>query len=162
MASFDIICKPDEHEIQNALEQANKEILQRFDFKETNTEIKKINKSLMIISSTEDKIKAAHLVLIEKLIKRKVSLKFFEKKEIKANGGNKYSLEIIMNQGINKENYKQILDEITKTGLNKISTSLQGELIRIVSKNKDDLQKIILHLKQQTFPIEILFTNFRE
>lgn len=162
MASFDIVCKPDEHEIQNAFEQANREILQRFDFKETNTEIKKTNKNLIIISNTEDRVKAAHLVLIEKLIKRKVSLKFFEKKEIKAIGGNKYSLEIVINQGINKENYKRILEEISKTGLNKISTAFQGELIRVTGKNKDELQKIILHLKQQIFIIEILFTNFRE
>lgn len=162
MPAFDIVCKPNEHEIQNAFEQANKEILQRFDFKETNTEIKKLNNKLIINSSTEDRVKAAHVVLIEKLIKRKVSLKFFEKKEIKTNSNNKYSLEITINQGINKENFKQILDAISKINLSKILTTLQGEIIRVVSKNKDDLQKIIQHLKQQSFEIEILFTNFRD
>jgi cyclic-di-GMP-binding protein len=161
MPSFDVVSKVEWHEVDNALTQAQKEIVQRFDFRGTDTELEKSEQDLVIRSSTEDRAKAALLVFQEKLAKRKVSLRFLDvsKPTPTGRGGSKITIKV--KEGVEAEKAKAIVAAIKEAKL-KVQGSIQAAQVRVTGKNRDDLQACIQMLRGQDFGIELQFNNFRE
>ncbi len=161
MPSFDIVSKVQWNEVDNALMQAQKEVGQRYDFKDTDTELEKTNDGLVVRSSSEERAKAALNVLREKLIKRKVSLKSLDeqKPEPTAKGGARILTKV--KEGIESEPAKKINLAIKDAKL-KVQSSIQDAQVRVTGKNKDDLQKAIALVKSLDLGIELQFVNFRD
>lgn len=161
MPSFDIVSKAQSNEIDNALHQAQKEIAQRFDFKDTDTGIERGDEGLTIRSSSEDRAKAALVVLQDKLVKRKVSLRFFDvgKPEPTGKGGARIVAKI--KDGIEAEKARAIV-QILKESKLKVQGSIQDDQVRVVGKSKDDLQAVIGAVRQRDLGIELQFVNFRD
>jgi uncharacterized protein YajQ (UPF0234 family) len=159
--SFDIVSKVQWSELDNALNQASKEISQRYDFKDTGTEIEKREESLVVESSSEDRARAAVVVLREKLIKRKVSLKHFDeqKPEKTGKGGSRITLDV--KEGIEAEPARKIVGAIKDSKI-KVQASIQDAQVRVSGKNKDDLQKAMQLVRGLDLPIELQFINFRD
>jgi len=160
MPSFDVVSKVQWHEIDNALQQAQKEVAQRFDFKDTDTEIEKTSEGLVVRSLTEDRAKAALVVLQEKLIKRKVSMKCLDTgKPEKLGKGCKILTKV--KEGIEAEPAKKLVLAVKDAKL-KVQTQIQDQQLRVTGKNKDDLQKAITLFKGDDFGLDLQFVNFRE
>jgi cyclic-di-GMP-binding protein len=161
MPSFDIASKPQWHEIDNALNQASKELGQRFDFKDTATTVEKTKEGIFVESSSHDRVKAALEVLKEKLIKRSVSLRFLDVQDPTKTpkGGAKILVKI--KEGIESEVAKKVVLTIKDAKL-KVQASIQEAQVRVTGKNRDDLQQAIQLIKREDFGIEMQFLNFRE
>ncbi len=161
MPSFDIVSKVPWHEVDNAVNQAQKEISQRFDFKDTGTEIEKTKEGLVIRSSSEDRAKAALTVLQEKLVKRKVSLKFLDVQDPQPTGKGGSRILAKVKEGIEGEPAKKIVAAIKESKL-KVQSSIQDAQVRVSGKSKDELQKAIALVRGMDLPIEVSFVNFRD
>jgi cyclic-di-GMP-binding protein len=161
MPSFDVVSKLQWHEVENALGQAQKEILQRFDFKDTGTEVERTKEAIVLTSSSEDRAKAAWEVLQEKLIRRKVSLRFFEASKPMPTGKGGGRIEVKPKEGIEADVAKKIILEIKASKL-KVQASIQEAQLRVTGKNRDDLQKTIALIRGNDFGIELQYINFRE
>jgi uncharacterized protein YajQ (UPF0234 family) len=161
MPSFDIVSKVQWNEVDNALNQTQKEIAQRFDFKDTHTEMERGTDGISVRSSSEERVKAALGVLQEKLIKRKVSLKHLDigKPSKTPQGGSK--LLIAIKEGIESEPAKKIVQHI-KDNKMKVQASIQEQQVRVTGKNRDDLQGAIALVRQMDLPLELQFVNFRD
>jgi uncharacterized protein YajQ (UPF0234 family) len=161
MPSFDIVSKAQLNEVDNAFNQALKEIAQRFDFKDTETTLEKTPEAITVRSSSEDRAKAALVVLQDKLVKRKVSLRFIDvqKPEKTAKGGARIAANI--KEGIEIEKGRAIVQALKDTKL-KIQASIQENQVRVTGKNKDDLQAAMRAVRDQDFGIELQFVNFRD
>jgi uncharacterized protein YajQ (UPF0234 family) len=161
MPSFDIVSKVQWHEVENAVNQAEKEVSQRFDFKDTGTEVEKTDTDIVVRSSTEERAKAALSVVQEKLVKRKISPKCFDvgKPEPTAKGGAKITLKV--KEGIESEKAKSIVQSVKDAKL-KVQASIQGDQLRVTGKSRDELQTAIQHLKAQDFGLELQYVNFRD
>lgn len=161
MPSFDIVSKVPWHEVDNALMQAQKEIAQRYDFKDTGTELEKTKEGLVVRSSSEDRAKAALTVLQEKLIKRKVSLKFLDVQdpEKTSKGGARILAKV--KEGIESEPARKLVSAIKDSKL-KVQSSIQDAQVRVSGKNKDDLQKVIALVRGMELDLELSFVNFRD
>jgi len=161
MPSFDVVSKVEWHEVDNALVQAQKEIVQRFDFRGTETELEKNDQELVIRSTTEDRARAALLVLQEKMAKRKVSLRFLDvgKPEKTSKGGSKITIKV--KEGVESEKAKEIVAAIKESKM-KVQGAIQAAQVRVTGKNRDDLQACIKMLRSKDFGIELQFNNFRE
>ncbi|MBX3196787.1 MAG: YajQ family cyclic di-GMP-binding protein [Labilithrix sp.] len=161
MPSFDIVSKVPWHEVDNALGQAQKELTQRFDFKDTHTELEKTTEGLVIRSSSEDRAKAALQVLQEKLIKRKVSLKFLDVEDPKPTGKGGARILAKVKEGIEGEPARKIVGGIKDSKI-KVQSSIQDAQVRVTGKNRDDLQKAIALVRGMELDIELSFVNFRD
>jgi uncharacterized protein YajQ (UPF0234 family) len=161
MPSFDIVSKVPWNEVDNALNQAQKEILQRYDFKDTGTEIEKTTEGLVVRSSSEDRARAALTVLQEKLIKRKVSLKFLDVQDPQPTGKGGSRILSKVKEGIEGEPARKLVGAIKDAKL-KVSSSIQDAQVRVTGKNRDDLQKAIALVKGMELEIELSFVNFRD
>jgi uncharacterized protein YajQ (UPF0234 family) len=161
MPSFDIVSKVQWNEVDNALNQAQKELAQRYDFKDTGTEIEKNDAGLNIRSSSEDRANAALDVLQEKLIKRKVSLKFFDVEDPKPTPKGGASILVKVKEGIEAEHARKIVAGIKDAKL-KVQASMQEQQVRVTGKNRDDLQKAIQLVRSLDLEIELSFINFRD
>jgi uncharacterized protein YajQ (UPF0234 family) len=159
--SFDIVSKVQMNEVDNALQQAQKEIAQRFDFKDTGTELEKTAEGIVLRSSSEDRLKAAWKVLEEKLVRRKVSLKFLDPQKIEPAGKGGARQLVKIKDGIDSDNAKDIVRRIKDSKL-KVQASIQEQQVRVTGKNKDDLQEAIKLIRAAGLPIELTFTNFRD
>lgn len=161
MPSFDVVSKVAWAEVQNALDQASREVSQRFDFKDTETSIEKTEEGIVVRANSEERAKAAVGVLQEKLIRRKVSLKHTEVGE--PTPGPKGSARILMKikEGIEQDKSKQIL-KLVKDKKLKVQASIQGDTVRITGKKKDDLQEVIALLRGEDLGIELQYVNFRD
>lgn len=158
--SFDIVSQVDMQEVSNALDQARREIAQRFDFKNTGTSLDRDDKLIELRSSTEDRMKAALEVLKEKLVRREVPVKALSEGPVlaAAKGTVRRSLHIV--QGISEEKARELTKFVKGTGL-KVQSQVQGDQVRIVGKKKDDLQAVIRTVKEHDFGIALQFVNFR-
>lgn len=160
MPSFDIVSKVQWNEVDNALNQTQKEIAQRFDFKDTDTAVEKVEDGIAIRSSSEDRCKAAYKVLEDKFVKRKVSLKSVEVGEPTASGkGARMNVKI--KEGIETEQAKDIVRRIKDSKL-KVQASIQDEQVRVSGKNRDDLQQVIALVRAAGLPLDLQFINFRD
>ena len=161
MPSFDIVSKVPWHEVDNALMQAQKEIGQRYDFKDTSTEIEKTSEGIVVRSSSLDRTKAGIEVLQEKLIKRKVSLKFLDLQDPTKTSKGGASILAKVKEGIESEPARKIVLGIKEAKL-KVSAAIQEAQVRVTGKNKDDLQKAMALVRGMGLDIEISFNNFRD
>ena len=163
-ASFDVVSEVDLQELRNAVDQARREIAQRFDFKNTGSAIDLSEEgdspTLTIRSNTDGKVKEVVRVLEEKLVKRQVALKSLDKGEIEPAAGGTARQEIKINQGISTEKAKQIVKFIKDKKL-KAQAAVQGDQVRVSSKSRDILQDVIASLKEEDFGIPLQFTNYR-
>ena len=160
-SSFDIVSKVDRQEVDNALNQAGKELATRFDFRGTDTTISwKGDEVIEIVSSTEERAKAAVEVFKEKLIRRDISMKAFDAGEPQASGKT-YRVSGTIKQGISSENAKKITKLIRDDGPKNVKTQIQGEEIRVSSKSRDDLQSVIALLKGADLEVALQFVNYR-
>ena len=157
----DIVSKVAQNEVDNAFNQAQKELAQRFDFKDTETEIERAPDAITIRSGSEDRAKAALGVLQDKLVKRKVSLRFTDpgKPEPTAKGGARIVVKI--KEGIEVEKARAIVQSIKEAKL-KVQASIMDSQVRVTGKNKDDLQVAIQTVRGQDYGIELQFMNFRD
>ena len=158
--SFDVVSEVDLQEVKNAVQQADKEIQNRFDFKGSKTEILLEEGHLDLTSSDEYKLKSAMEVLKGKLIKRKVSLKALQPGEIESALGGTVKQRVELQSGIPIEKAREIVKVVKGTKL-KVQASIQGEQLRVTGKNRDDLQKIIQLLRDTDMDIHMEFTNYR-
>jgi uncharacterized protein YajQ (UPF0234 family) len=166
MPSFDIVSKVNEQEVDNAFQQAKKEIDQRYDFKGTETTVEKLNdpkeKGLKLRSSTEQRLEAARSVLMEKLAKRGVALRGVKYGNLEHSG--KYvSQAITFAQGIESEKAKALVKAVKDSKL-KVQAAIQGDSVRISGKSKDDLQSVmqLARQKQDELAVDLMFENFRD
>jgi len=159
--SFDIVSKPDQQEIDNAIQMAMKEIGTRFDFKGSISKIEKEGTDKIKITSEDDfKLKSTIKVFEDKLVKRKIPLKFFEYNKVEESlGGNVKQIAAIKN-GIPQDKAKQINQLIKSLGL-KVRSQIQGDEIRVFAKKIDALQTVMQNIKAANLPIVLQFINYR-
>ena len=164
MASFDVVSEVDMQEVRNAVDQASRELSQRFDFKGTNSsiELKEKDTEIELRSSSEDRIKAARQVLEEKLVKRKVSLKAIDFGAVEDAAGGTSRQGAKLQAGISSDKAKEINKHIKNLGLKGIQSQTQGEQVRVTGKKRDDLQSVIASLKEADLGIPLQFENFRD
>ena len=162
MPSFDIVSEVDLQEVRNAVDQANREAATRFDFKNTDSTIDMSDTELVLHSSTEDRLRALHQVLDEKLVKRQVSLKAFEDAKVEEAQKGTARQKIAIRAGISSEHAKKLNKYIKELGLKGISSQTQGEQVRVTGKKRDDLQEVIAKCKGEDFGIPLQFNNFRD
>jgi uncharacterized protein YajQ (UPF0234 family) len=159
--SFDVVSKVDIHEVRNAVDQALKEVRARFDLKDSHSDIKLEGEdTLQLASADEYKLKAVTEILGQKLVKRGVSLKSLTYEKIEPASGSSVRQKIKLQQGIPQEKAKEIV-RLVKDSKVKAQASIQGESVRISSKDRDTLQEVIAMLKKHDFGIDMQFTNYR-
>lgn len=162
MPSFDVVSKVDWAEFNNALAQAQREIGQRFDFKGTETSIEKNDAGVVIHASTEDRAEAAYGVLVEKLVRRKVSLKHLEKKKPERGPKGSAKVPVLVKEGIETEKARVIVKMVKDSKL-KVQASIQEDAVRISGKKRDDLQEAIALLRAaDSLDLDLQFVNFRD
>lgn len=159
--TFDIVSKIDLQEVTNAIQQALKEITTRFDLKGTHSDVKIEGKDAIVLASADEyKLKAVNEILQGKLVKRGVPLKGLVYGTIEPAAGSSVRQKITLQQGIPIEKARDIVKTI-KDSKKKVQASIQGDLVRVSSKDRDTLQEIIALLKQRDFGIDMQFTNYR-
>jgi uncharacterized protein YajQ (UPF0234 family) len=161
MPSFDIVSKVQHNEVDNAFNQAEKEIAQRFDFKDTETVLEKTPEAITIRSNSEERAKAALNVLQDKLVKRKVSLRFTDPGKPEPTGKGGARIVVKIKEGIEVEKARAIVQMIKDSKL-KVQASIQEAQVRVTGKNKDDLQAAIRTVRERDLGIELQFINFRD
>ena len=161
MPTFDVVSELDHHEVDNAVDQANRELAQRYDFKGTESSIEKTEEGLVIRSNSEGRLDAARDVLESKLVKRKVSLKSLDPQTAQPAGGKTWRQLIKLKEGIEKDKAKEIV-KVIKDAKNKVQGSIQGDVVRVSGKKRDDLQECIAMLKEQDFDLPLKYKNFRD
>ena len=162
MPSFDIVSEVDMQEVRNAVDQANREAATRFDFKNTDSSIDLSDDALVLHSATEDRLRALHQVLDEKLVKRSVSLKAFDAGKIEEASKGTARQHIAIRAGISQEHAKRLNKFIKDLGLKGVSSQTQGDQLRVTGKKRDDLQAVITACKEEDFGIPLQFNNFRD
>ena len=158
--SFDIVSKTDMAEVVNAVQQAQKELAQRFDFKGSKSEIELKDEELILLSDNEGKLISLKDIIETKLVKRKVSLKSLDYGKIEAATMGTVRQKATIAQGIEVEQAKAIVKAI-KDAKVKVQASIQGDQVRVVGRSKDDLQRAMTIVKEQDFGIPLQFTNYR-
>ena len=160
-SSFDIVSKVDRQEVDNALTQTAREISQRFDFKNTGTDIKWSGEHAVEISANaEDRALAALDVFKEKLIKRGVSLKVLDAGEPRQSG-KEVKISASLKEGISQEQAKKVSKLIRDEGPKGVKVQVQGDELRVTSKKRDDLQAVIALVKEQDLDFAVQFVNYR-
>ena len=163
-SSFDVVSQVDLQEVRNAVDQTQREISQRFDFKGTGSSVELARdgdrQTIVVRSNTEQKVKDCVRVLEEKLVKRKVPLKALQRGEIQPAAGGTARQVIGLNQGISADKAREIVKGIKDLKL-KAQASVQGDQVRVSSKSKDTLQDVLAALKERDFGIPLQFTNYR-
>ena len=160
MPTFDITSEFNQQEVVNAVDQAHREISNRYDFRDTGTLISFSENKITLKSSTSERMAAAEQVLKEKFAKRNVSIKFlgnFNDEKTPSESKRNYFLE----SGINKEIAKEIVKEL-KNNFKKVQSSIQDGSVRVSGKKRDELQEVIAHLKSKDFNIHLNYGNFRD
>ena len=148
-------------EVRNAVDQANREAATRFDFKNTDSTIELGENELVLRSSTEDRLRALHQVLHEKLVKRQVSLKAFDAGKIEEAQKGTARQHVAIRAGISADHAKRLNKFIKDLGLKGVSSQTQGDQLRVSGKSKDDLQAVIQMLRGADLGIDMQFTNRR-
>jgi cyclic-di-GMP-binding protein len=158
--SFDVVSKTEMQEVANAVQQAQKELAQRFDFKGSKSSIELVNDELTLVSDDEGKLKQVKDVLETKLVKRHVALKALDYGKIEAASMGTVRQKAKIVQGIETEKAKAIVKTIKDAKL-KVQASIQGDFVRVAGKDRDTLQSVIKLLRDSDFGIDMQFTNYR-
>ena len=160
MPSFDVVSKIDSHELSNAIDQTNREVSNRFDFKGTNSRVEATEENLTLIAPAEFQVKQITDILENKMSKRGIDVACLDYGQIQESN-NEARQQVTVRQGIDKELAKKIV-KIIKDSKLKIQTAIQGEQVRVIGKKRDDLQKIISTLKEQNLDLPLQYINFRD
>lgn len=160
MPSFDIVSKVNAHEIHNAVDQANREVSTRFDFKGTDAHLELAEEKITLVAETEFQLQQMNEILLNKLAKRQVDLAALQHKP-PTTTLKLARQEIVIQQGIQQETAKSIIKSIKDKKL-KVQAAIQGDQVRVTGKKRDDLQEVIQFLKQKTFDLPLQFENFRD
>lgn len=158
--SFDTVSDFDQQELVNAIDQTVRDIKSRYDLKDTQTTMELGDQVITINTDSEFTLDSVHTILREKAAKRNLSLKIFEFGKVDSASGNRVRQEIKLKRGISQEIAKQIT-KLIREEFNKVQASIQGDAVRVSSKDKDDLQTVIQRLKQEELPVALQFTNYR-
>jgi len=159
-SSFDVVSKVDRMELDNALNQATREVTTRFDFKDTGVKIEISGEKILVEAETEERTKAALDVLKEKMVKRGVSLKHLDIAEPEQSG-KVFKIFAAIKEGISQDNAKKITKLLKEKGPKSVKAQIQGDAVRVSSKSKDDLQDSIALIKGATLDFAVQFTNYR-
>ncbi len=162
MPTFDVVSEVDKQEVRNAIDQAQRELATRFDFKGTNSSIEAHDLELTLRSSTEDRMRAVRQVLEEKLVKRGVSMKALEYGKAEEAAGGTVRQTVTLNAGISSDKARELNKFIKDLGLKGIQSQAQGDQLRVTGKKRDDLQAVIAALREGDFGVPLQFTNFRD
>ena len=158
--SFDVVSDFDRQELVNTLDQVRRDVGQRFDLKDSGTEIDLEETSLTITTASDMTLQAVEDVLRQKATKRNLSLKIFDFQTPEAVGGNKVKQVVKLRKGLSQELAKK-LSKTVRDELKKVTVAIQGESLRVTGKNKDDLQQAIQLLKDQDVDVPLQFENYR-
>jgi len=159
-SSFDIVSKVDRQEVDNALNQAAREVAQRYDFKNTGASIAWSGEAVELRANSEERVKAVLDVFQSKLVKRGVSLKALDTGEAKASG-KEYRIAVGIQEGISQDNAKKLGKIIRDEGPKGVKAQVQGDELRVSAKKKDDLQAVISLVKGKDLDFAVQFTNYR-
>jgi uncharacterized protein YajQ (UPF0234 family) len=162
MPSFDVVSEVDRQELKNAVDQAQRELANRFDFKNTNSSIEQKDLILTIRTSSEDRLRALKLLLEEKFVKRQVSLKGIDWGKVETASGESVRQVVTVKVGINSDKAREINKLIKEKGPRGVSSQTQGEQIRVTGKKRDDLQETMALLKSSDLEVPLQFENFRD
>jgi uncharacterized protein YajQ (UPF0234 family) len=162
MPTFDIVSEVDLQEVRNAVDQANREASTRFDFKNTDSAIELGDNELVLRSSTEDRLRALHQVLEEKLVRRQVSLKALKSGQIEEAAKGTARQRIGIQAGLTADHAKQLNRFIKELKLKGVSSQTQGDQVRVSGKKRDDLQAVIAACKEKDFDVPLQYINFRD
>ena len=162
MPSFDVVSEVDAQEVRNAIDQAQREVSNRFDFKNTNSTIEQNDMVITLHTVSEDRLAALRVVLEEKLVKRGVSLKGVDYGDIQEATQNTVRQVVTIKVGISSEKAKEINKLIKSDGPKGVNSQTQGESVRVTGKKRDDLQNVIAMLKGADIGIPLQFNNFRD
>jgi uncharacterized protein YajQ (UPF0234 family) len=158
--SFDVVSEVDLAEVTNAVDQARREIVARFDFKNTGTSLEHDQDLVEFRSSTEQRLKAAVELFKDKCVRRQISLKALSEGPVLPAAKGAYRQSVHVNRGISEDKARELNRFIRGLGV-KVQTQVQGEQLRVSAKKKDDLQAVIAALKDRDFDIPLQFTNYR-
>ncbi len=161
MPSFDAVSKVDTAELTNAVDQANREISQRYDFKGSSANIERTDELLTLYGDSEFQLKQVVDILYAKAAKRGIDVASFDPQKIEAIGGDKAKQQIKVKQGIEKELAKKMVKLIKESGI-KVQAAIQGDELRVSGKKRDDLQTCIALLRGAKLEQPLQFTNFRD
>ncbi len=159
-ASFDVVSKFDFQEMKNAVDQAQREIQQRYDLKDTRTEIELTEEEIKINTESEYSLAAVRDALESKMIKRSLSLKILDYEDEEQASGGRVRQVVKLKQGLTDELAKQISKRI-RDEFKKVTPQIQGDLVRVQAKSRDDLQDVIATLRDADFPAALQFVNYR-
>ena len=162
MASFDVVSEVDSQEVRNAVDQAQREIGTRFDFKNTNSSIEQNELSFTLRSVSEDRLRALRQVLEEKLVKRGVSLKGLDYGDVQEATQSTVRQVATLQVGISSDKAREINRLIKDKGPKGVSSQTQGDTVRVNGKKRDDLQSVIALIKAEDLGIPVQFQNFRD
>ena len=162
MPTFDVVSEVDEQEVRNAVDQAAREVAQRFDFKNTESSVELGDGIISMASLSEDRLAALRQVLEEKLVRRKVSLRVLDYGNVEPASGGTVRQTATLQAGISTEKAKELHKFIKGLGLKGIQSSTQGDQLRVQGKKRDHLQHVIAALKEGDFGLPLQFNNFRD
>ncbi len=162
MPSFDVVSEVDDQEVRNAVDQASREIANRYDFKGTSSSIELGEAEIRMNTSSEDRLEALRTVLEEKLVKRKVSLKSIDYGKVEEASGATVRQVANIQAGISSDKARELNKFIKALGRKGIQSQTQGDQLRVTGKKRDDLQSVIASLKEEDFGVPLQFTNFRD
>jgi uncharacterized protein YajQ (UPF0234 family) len=158
--SFDVVSKFDAQELRNAVDQTMREVGTRYDLKDSKTQIEQEAEQLVINTDSEMSLRAVHDILESKLVRRNLSLKILDYQEEEPASGGRVRQTVKLRQGLSDDLAREISKRI-RTEFKKVTPQIQGDLIRVSGKNRDDLQTVIQALKESDYPVPLQFVNYR-
>ena len=163
MPSFDVVNKVDLQEVSNAVNNASKEILHRYDFRGSNTQLEWNSRDSRIVVRTEDEMKmeAVREILINHGTRRKLDVECMDFKDVEAAGGKTLRREVLIRQGIDQDTARKIVKDVKGTKI-RVQVSIQGDELRVSGKKRDDLQAVISLLKSGDYEVPLQFVNMRD
>ncbi|HMN78351.1 MAG TPA: YajQ family cyclic di-GMP-binding protein [Burkholderiaceae bacterium] len=161
MPSFDIVCEANDVEVRNAIDQANKEIGTRFDFKGSDARVEQKERELTAFADDDFKLGQVRDVLLAKCAKRGVDVRFLDYGDVQKIGGDKVKQQITVRHGVSSEHAKKIV-RLVKDSKIKVQASIQGETVRVNGAKRDDLQSVIALVKKEITDVPLAFQNFRD
>lgn len=158
--SFDVVSDFDEQELRNALDQVRREVQQRYDFKGATVELTQAKEELVLVTDDEFRAKAIRDLIESKAIRRSLSLKIFDWGKVEPAGGNKVRQRIGLRRGLG-EDLARRLTKLIRDEFPKVKSQVQGDAIRVSGKSKDELQRVIVRLRELDEPVPLQFENYR-
>ena len=160
MPTFDVVSEVDMHELSNAVDQANREVQTRFDFKGTDSKFERDNAAITLVSQSEFQLKQMMDILNSKLARRGIDVGALDAQDPET-AGREARQKVIVRQGIDRDLSRKLVKTIKDTKI-KVQAQVQGDQVRVSGKKRDDLQKIIASLKGEDFGLPLQFVNFRD